>query len=140
MIIGKVCVFIFKRTARGYEFLILRRSEKYGLDIWQPVTGHLEKNENFLEAAKREVLEETGISQFIRSIDPDIVINFSNSESNKKYKEKVYGFEVSPDIEEVQLSDEHRSFSWVNCETARALLYWDNNKESLKAICDRIKA
>ena len=139
MIIEKICVFIFKKTIRGYEFLILRRPEEHG-DIWQPVTGHVEKGEDFLEAAKREVLEETGISQFIRSIDPDIVINFSSPETHKSYKEKVFGFEVSPEVEDIQLSDEHRSFSWVNCDTAMALLYWDNNKESLKAICDRIKA
>lgn len=123
---------------RGYEFLVLRRPEGMG-DLWQPVTGHVEKGEDYLTAAKREVAEETGISSIARIIDPELKQEFK-SDSGKMYEEQAFGFEVSSDIEEITLSKEHRSYSWLNQETALALLSWNNNKAALSAIYDKIKA
>jgi dATP pyrophosphohydrolase len=45
----------------GLEFLLLERRKPAG--YWQSVTGSLEWGEGAYEAARREVLEETGITQ-----------------------------------------------------------------------------
>ena len=41
------------------EILLLHRQDKDG--YWQSITGSLEENESPIEAAKRELFEETGI-------------------------------------------------------------------------------
>jgi len=133
--IEKVCVFIFKRTMRGYEFLLLKRPEKLG-NIWQPVTGHIEKDEKPLESAKREVLEETGIKEITRIIDPEFAYEFS-SKAKKDYKEYVFGFEVPQTIEEISISNEHVNYSWLNADTSKQMLYWTNNKLALDKIIEK---
>lgn len=42
------------------EFLILQTNERRG-GFWQNVTGSVESNENILDAARRELIEETSL-------------------------------------------------------------------------------
>ena len=59
-------VLIVIYTAGG-EFLLLERSRPAG--FWQSVTGSLEWGETADHAARREVIEETGITQgFLRNL------------------------------------------------------------------------
>lgn len=134
-IIQKVQVYIFKRTMRGYEFLILKRDFKNN-NIWQPVTGKVEGKESILDGAKREVFEETGIKNFARIIDLDYAFNFKNKYGN--FKEHCFGFEVSSDTEEISISDEHEKYSWMNFETVMEMIYWKSNKEALKLLYNKI--
>lgn len=131
----KIQVYIFKKTMRGYEFLLLKRNKEHG-SIWAPVTGKVEKGESILDAAKREVKEETGISDIGRIIDPEYSFTFKDKKGD--FKEHVFGFEVSPQVEEIKLSGEHQNYSWINFETALELLYWDSNKEPLKLLQQRL--
>lgn len=55
-----VHVFIFRRTADDPEFLQLLRTNKPAAATWQPVMGSIQKGETAVEAAWREVQEETG--------------------------------------------------------------------------------
>jgi len=58
-VIPRTLVFI---SNRGRFLLINQASqEKIGYERWNGVGGHVEKGENPLEAAKREVYEETGL-------------------------------------------------------------------------------
>ena len=45
----------------NWEYLLVRRVPKLGT-FWQGVTGAAEEGETLVQAAKREVLEETGFS------------------------------------------------------------------------------
>jgi dATP pyrophosphohydrolase len=59
-------VLIVIHTAAG-EFLLLERRRPPG--FWQSVTGSLEWGETADDAARREVIEETGITQgFLRNL------------------------------------------------------------------------
>ena len=59
-------VLIVIYTAGG-EFLIMERSRPAG--FWQSVTGSLEWGERAEDAARRELIEETGITQgFLRNL------------------------------------------------------------------------
>lgn len=127
----KIQAYIFKKTMRGYEFLILKRNKENN-GIWQPVTGKAEKGETTLETAKREIKEETGLSDFSRIIDLEYSFKFKNKHG--EFEEYTFGFEVSPRIEEISLSSEHQNYSWTNGETAYELIYWDSNKKVLKLL------
>jgi 8-oxo-dGTP diphosphatase len=52
-----VGVFVWK----GDKFLIGQRLGSHGANTWSIPGGHLEQGESWAEAAKREVLEETGM-------------------------------------------------------------------------------
>ncbi|PIR67320.1 hypothetical protein COS74_03000 [bacterium CG06_land_8_20_14_3_00_33_50] len=132
----KIQAYIFKKTMRGYEFLLLKRGEDRG-NLWQPVTGSIEKKEDKLDAAKREIREETGLKDFSRILDLEYSFEFKNEYG--EFKEWAYGFEVSSTVEEVTISDEHQKYVWVNSETAHELLHWDSNKAVLKLIEERLK-
>lgn len=133
--IEKVCVFIFKRTLRGYEFLMLKRPESHG-GFWQPVTGHMEKGETPLKTAKREVEEETGIKQVAKIVDPDYSYEF-DSDNKKHYKEYLFGFEVPQTTENIEISEEHVNYSWLNAETSKQMLYWPNHVQAIDKIIEK---
>ena len=59
-----VHVFLYHFKGNNPEYLILNRFPMPQINLpafWQGVTGGLEDNETFIEAAIREVHEETGI-------------------------------------------------------------------------------
>ena len=59
-----VTCFLLRRTERGDEVLVLRRSERVGTyrGRWAGVSGYLEEASP-LEQAQREIEEETGLSR-----------------------------------------------------------------------------
>ena len=59
--LGAVCVYLGRKTDEGWEYLLLRRVPRFG-GFWQGVTGGVDGSEIPLQAAEREVLEETGFS------------------------------------------------------------------------------
>ncbi|MFZ4576319.1 MAG: NUDIX domain-containing protein [Phycisphaerales bacterium] len=53
--------YLFRESAGTVEFLQLRRTEQPLAGTWQPVMGHLEASETAVNAAVREIAEETGL-------------------------------------------------------------------------------
>ena len=51
-----------------------------------------------------------------------------------------YSFGVEVHDEEVYLSGEHMECAWLDYETARGRLYWDNNKTALWKLYSRLSA
>lgn len=64
-----VTVYIFDRETNKFVFLKHKKLNK-----WLPAGGHIEENENPIDAARREVFEETGLSN-INFISADINTN-----------------------------------------------------------------
>ena len=134
---------IFRRKGKLYEFLLLKRIPEKG-GFWQPPCGKLEKSDNSkLDAAYREVLEETGISKdnILRAIK-----NVHYFETDKHYitgkpikpiKEYVFGFEVKPNVQvgiDNNINTEHEEYKWVSFDKALKLLKWENNKDAFKKL------
>ncbi len=56
----QVLVYPVKAVDNGWEYLLLHRLASRG-DFWQGVTGGVEQGEEFADAARREMIEETGL-------------------------------------------------------------------------------
>ena len=72
-------VFIFKNG----KFLMGQRKNSHGNGTWSVPGGHLEFGESFEETARREVLEETGLS--IKNVHFGGVTNDYFKDENKHY-------------------------------------------------------
>jgi len=114
---------------------------QYGLPVfWQGISGGVEDDETVDQAAKRELLEETGISGA-----PVSSVGFSRAfpmqpEWTKQYApgttevvEHTFVCILSEPIEP-RLSWEHSEFAWLPYREANELLYYQGNKESLQAV------
>lgn len=119
------------------EVLMMRR--KYPNDFWQSVTGSLEWDENPLQAAKRELQEETGIAHAelhdckfsqnfeIYSIwrdryEPGVTVN----------QEHVFTLEL-PEKIDVQLDPrEHQEFVWLPKQGAFDLAFSHTNQDAIQ--------
>lgn len=101
------------------EFLLLKsHREPFH---YTPPKGRLEENETFGEAAKRETLEESGISPEMYEIEK----NFAKSmkyQANDKGKECIYFLaKLYNPTTSVVLSEEHSSYEWADLERMKRL-------------------
>lgn len=131
----QVCVFLVRQQAEGREYLLLHRVAEKGA-FWQGVTGSIEEGETLLQAAAREVNEETGFTPAeIRPVD--FTYRFPVID---KWRE-AYGpdpdeivehvFVAEVDGGEPTLSHEHDAWGWHAPEEAASMLKWPNNIEAL---------
>ncbi len=113
------------------EFLLLERRRPLG--FWQSVTGSLEWGEVADRAARRELLEETGITQ-------GVLVNLQWTQTYEILASfgKVYAPGVTRNLEhafslrlpgrvEVTLS-EHVQYRWVSGSEALSLVSSDSNR------------
>ena len=135
----QVLVYPVKATANGgWEYLLLHRLATRG-DFWQGVTGGVEQGEEIIEAAKREMTEETGLVPVaIQKID----FSYSYPVGEKwrhLYAEGVeeiteYVFVAHVEGEQAPTPDarEHDQWQWCSYEQALQRLTWPDNIEALK--------
>ena len=63
IVVRVIDAYVFRRTKNGIKFLLLKRAKtKIYEHLWQGVAGKIEKNESAIEAAARELMEETGFT------------------------------------------------------------------------------
>lgn len=133
--IAQVEIIVFKMVEGIPLFLMMKRALDRG-GFWQPVTGGVDEGEVFVEAAKRELFEETNISNIIRMIEDVHYFEFESIGFGWT-KEYVFGAEVSEDVE-VELSSEHSEMRWSTLEDALKLMRHDHNKDAIKKLTDLI--
>lgn len=106
------CILMLKRTP-----------ERSG--YWQPVCGGIEKGEFLLDAAKREVMEETGITDYL-SLQV-LPLHFSYEEpKNGVYMdmEDLCVVMTIDGITDVTLSEEHDEYKWCHVNDVYKLSDW----------------
>lgn len=125
-------------------FCVFHRSD---FDQWQFIAGGGEDDETPLEAAKREIFEESGIKAK-NIIELKSMCYIPTDIFPKKYlynwakdtfvvPEYSFGFECKEDI---TISHEHTEFVWLNYEEARKKLKWDSNRTALYELNCRLCA
>jgi 8-oxo-dGTP pyrophosphatase MutT (NUDIX family) len=106
------CVIVWREGLRGREFLLLHRLAPGGADYegdwaWTPPSGARFPGEAPDDAARRELLEETGLELPFTRVQ----------EAAPTEDVALYVAEAPPDAE-VVLDDEHDRFVWMSLEDA----------------------
>lgn len=120
--------------SKQFSTLLLHRADKK--NYWQSVTGSIEGIESPNEAAKREVLEETGIKVDMHSLQ-DWKLNHQYQiypHWRHRYApnimhntEHIFGLELSEEISIKLSPSEHTDFEWVNIDDAKKRVFsWTN--------------
>jgi len=79
---------------------------------WGFPKGRLKENETEKDAAKREIEEETGITEFSIRENFSETTNYTFEKDNKIYDKTVTFFIAKANKKEVNLSEEHSEFFW----------------------------
>lgn len=137
----QVLVFPYQMLGNEPRFLIGCRSDD---GVWQAVSGGGEGNESKLQAAKRELLEETGLVgnnwQKLDSICslPKVLYKGHQNWNNHQFVIPEYCFSVQVSSEP-RLSNEHTELRWFSYEEASQLLKYDSNRNALWEAYERLK-
>ena len=126
------------KTVGGIRlYCVFHRSD---CDQWQFISGGGEDDETPLEAARREIFEESGISLSVADLIPltsmcHIPANVYNPKATCHWPKDLYvvpeysfGFECTG---EITLSREHTECVWLPYGEMRQKLTWDSNKTAL---------
>ena len=132
------------RLSRGkkIEYAVFKRRDG---EYWQFIAGGGEDIETPIEAARRESLEEAGVSPDSRYIILDsrctipvegVTGEFTWGNDVFVIPEHTFGVEV--DHSALNLSKEHTEYRWVAYQEAVAMLNWDSNKNALWELNTRL--
>ncbi len=119
---------IFRRNDSELQFLLLH----YELGHWEFAKGHIEKGEDERETVRREVAEETGITDitFVEGFRESIKYYF-RWQGKGIFKVVVF-YLIRTAIKEVKLSDEHIGYEWLSYDEAMKRLKFKNSKQVLE--------
>jgi dihydroneopterin triphosphate diphosphatase len=138
-----VQVFLTRVVNGERRYLLLQRTARPDLGLppfWQGISGALEPGESFEQAARREVLEETGIQlneltdtgfKHCYSIRDEWRVHYGEGREN--VEEHIFSADV-PATVEPKLSPEHTQWRWCSVAEAREQLTFGNNAECLRAV------
>ena len=131
-----VGAFIYKIEKEEILFLLVysERNNEWGFP-----KGHVEPNETELETAKREINEETGITdiEFIKNFRCTDTYKIKGTLSTTKDriidKNVIYYLARTRENFKGSIDEEISQGKWLNCDQAIKLLKYDNQKKLLKS-------
>ena len=120
-------------------FCVFRRADS---DIWQFIAGGGENNEKPIQAAQREIKEETGVTELksVAFVPTEIVAETMRMHWDKNIfviPEYSFAFECNADP---AISREHSEYKWLPYNDVRKLLKWDSNKVAMYEIMCRLNS
>jgi dATP pyrophosphohydrolase len=129
-------VLIVIYTAVG-EFLLLERRKPPG--FWQSVTGSLEWGETADEAARRELVEETGITQgFLRNLQwtqvYEVLPSFGKTYAPGVTRNLEHAFALKLHERVPVILSEHVQFRWLPAAQAIALASSSTNRAIIQQL------
>lgn len=140
----QVLVILYKKEKDEILYGIGLRSTR---NIWQFVAGGGEDKETPIEAAVRELREETSINikkEDLIALDSKATIPVVNVTGTYTWGKDVfvvpeYAFAVNATNFQIKLSNEHTEFKWLEYDKAMEILTYDSNKTVLWELNERLK-
>ncbi len=114
------------------HFLLLKMNERRGL-FWQNVTGGVEKDESYKDAAIREAIEETNLnaSNISQLIESDIEFQFEDQWKNH-VNEKVFFLHCKESWDIKIDPSEHSQYKWTTEEELNSeSVHFESNFQAL---------
>jgi len=115
------------RNDKGIKYLLLH----YAAGHWDFPKGHLEEGEENLQAALREVKEETGLTDILIQPRFSHTINYYFKQSNQTIFKEVVFFLGEAKTNQIAISKEHIGFAWLSYEKTLSKVTFKNAKELL---------
>jgi 8-oxo-dGTP pyrophosphatase MutT (NUDIX family) len=128
-------VVLFRRAPEPYYLLL-----HYESGHWDFPKGHIEPGEDAQQTARRELKEETGISE-VSFIDgyKQTLRYFFRQKGIGIFKIVIY-FLAETDQPEVSLSHEHIGFDWLPYDLAMSRLTFKNSQDLLAKAHEHLRA
>ena len=125
----KSCGAVIFKVGNDTEYLLLH----YEAGHWDFVKGHVEMGESEEETVKREILEETGLSNntFLNDFRERIEY-FYRRRGRVVSKEVIFYLVRNTGEEQVKISGEHIGYDWLPYREALDRLTYKNAKETLR--------
>ncbi len=127
---------IYYQRQREIYFLLLYHGGRY----WSFPKGHIEKNEDSLTAALREVEEETGLKRdklMIKKFKGYDRFHFK-TKYGRIFKLVTYRLARSKTMK-ITISKEHKGYGWFTFKEAQRMLIYQNQKNLLKSAYEVIQ-
>jgi 8-oxo-dGTP pyrophosphatase MutT (NUDIX family) len=125
---------------RDAQFLVMRRAPER-LGYWSLVAGGLEPDETPVQAAQRELFEETGLRAEVRPLPVALAYSLLDDPPaiRARYAPGVEKVTVHPfvaDAEEgwePELDAEHDQHRWCDLDGALELLFYETTRDAVRA-------
>ncbi len=118
---------LFYRFNKVIKYLVLH----YPAGHWDFAKGNVEKGEDNITAAKREINEETGISDLLFFPEFNESIKYNYRRDGKLVEKRVVFFLAESTTDEVKLSFEHQGYAWLSYTQAFDKVKFNNAKITL---------
>lgn len=105
---------------------------QYPQGHWSYPKGHVEGDEDHHSTARRELMEETGISDVEVDSGWRQRTEYSFHHKGRRIDKQVFWYIASTNELDVTLSHEHTNYLWLNFDEAEAQLTFDQEKALLR--------
>ena len=134
-----VAVYVWRRAMDGsVELLQIHRSEATGeyQHSWQIVYGGIEAGETAVQAATRELREETGLAPRAM-FQVEYVETFYFRPKDYVLMMPVFAVEVAA-TDVVILNEEHDAYRWIPATEMAARFMWRTQRDAVRIILEEI--
>ena len=127
---------VFRKENNKTLFLLLW----YTAGHWDFPKGNIEKKETEIETVRREVFEETGITDLEFIFGFREVIRYHYFKEGRRVRKEVIFYLAKTNQKEVRLSYEHKGFAWLPYEEAYKKITYQSSKDVLRKAYEYLKA